>query len=152
MKRAVIIVSDTDSSFVHFGRILKFFMAKILPYRLFKSKKDLGRYKNKILNVLSNMASTALKETLWNYTGNVNIAKEDRKYIKAKSEFLYSRVVVTYAKKSGDKNITVAKSGKVTVKKGTKKGTYKIKVKVTAAGNKSYAKKTKTVTFTIKVQ
>ena len=75
-------------------------MSKVLPYRLFKSKKDYTRYKYKILNVLSNMASTVLKETLWNYTGNVNIAKEDRGRINAKSEFLYSRVVVTHAKKS----------------------------------------------------
>ena len=59
---------------------------------------------------------------------------------------------VTYKKASGNKKITVAKNGKVTVKKGTKKGTYKIKVKVTAAGNKNFAKKTKTVTFTIKVK
>ena len=59
---------------------------------------------------------------------------------------------VTYKKASGNKKITVAKNGKVTVKKGTKKGTYKIKVNVTAAGNKNYAKKTKTVTFTVKVK
>ena len=44
------------------------------------------------------------------------------------------------------------KNGKITVPKGTKKGTYKIKVKVTAAGNDSYNKLTKTVTATIKVK
>ena len=38
---------------------------------------------------------------------------------------------VTFKKVSGDKKITVAKNGKVTVKKGLKKGTYTLKVKVT---------------------
>ena len=37
-------------------------------------------------------------------------------------------------------------------KKGLKKKTYKLKVKVTAAGNKSYKKLTKKVTVKIKVK
>lgn len=60
---------------------------------------------------------------------------------------------VTYAKASGNKKITInKKTGNVTVKKGLKKGTYKVKVKVTAAGNNTYKKVTKTVTFKIKVK
>ena len=59
---------------------------------------------------------------------------------------------VTYTKKSGSKKITVSKAGKVTVKKGLAKGTYKVKVKVKAAGNTNYKAKTKIVTFTIKVK
>ena len=60
---------------------------------------------------------------------------------------------VTYKKKSGDKKITIAKKGgKVTVKKGLKKGTYKITVQVAAAGNASYKSLKKTVTFKIKVK
>ena len=43
-------------------------------------------------------------------------------------------------------------TGKVTVKKKLKKGTYKIKVKVTAAGNSNYKALTRTVTFKIKVK
>ncbi len=59
----------------------------------------------------------------------------------------------TYVKSGGSKKITIAKStGKVTVKKGLKKGTYKVKVKVTAAGNAKYKKITKTVTFKVKVK
>ena len=60
----------------------------------------------------------------------------------------------TYVKKSGNKKITIAKkTGKVTVKKGLKKGTYKVKVKVKAAGNANYkASKVKTVTFKIIVK
>ena len=58
---------------------------------------------------------------------------------------------VTYAKSSGNGKITVSSAGKITVKKGLKKGTYKIKVKVKAAGNDTYKSATKTVTVTIKV-
>ena len=60
----------------------------------------------------------------------------------------------TYIKASGNKKIIIAKkTGKVTVKKCLKKGTYKVKVKVQAAGNGNYKKSAvKTVTFTIKVK
>ena len=61
---------------------------------------------------------------------------------------------VTYAKvKSGSsaKLSINKKTGKVTVKKGTKAGTYKIKVKVKAAGNANYKAMTKTVTVAVKV-
>lgn len=55
------------------------------------------------------------------------------------------------ANKVGGKKIVVnAKTGKVTVKKGLKKGTYKVKIKLTAGENASYeAAAPKTVTFKI---
>lgn len=59
---------------------------------------------------------------------------------------------LSFKKVKGSKKITVAKNGKITVKKGLKKGTYKITVKVTAAGNNIYDSATKTVTVTIKVK
>ena len=60
---------------------------------------------------------------------------------------------ITYTKSSGDSKITINKStGKVTVKKGLKKGTYSVKVKVKAAGNSKYKSATKTVTFKITVK
>lgn len=61
---------------------------------------------------------------------------------------------LTYTKASGNKKITINKTtGKVTVKKGLKKGTYKVKVKVKAAGNTNYkASAVKTVTFKVKVK
>ena len=40
----------------------------------------------------------------------------------------------------------------ITVKKGTKKGTYKIVVAVTAAGNEQYEARTKKVTVKVKVK
>lgn len=45
-----------------------------------------------------------------------------------------------------------AKTGKVTVKKGAPKGTYKLRIKVTAKGSKSYKSASKTVTCIIVVK
>ncbi|MBQ3291983.1 MAG: leucine-rich repeat protein [Mogibacterium sp.] len=60
---------------------------------------------------------------------------------------------VTYKKAGGSKKLSVnAKTGKITVKKGTKKGSYKIKVKVTASGDSNYKAATKTVTVKIRVK
>ena len=59
---------------------------------------------------------------------------------------------LTYKKSGGNKKITVSAEGKLTVKKGLKKGTYKVKVKVTAAGNKNYKAGSKTATVTVKVK
>ena len=60
---------------------------------------------------------------------------------------------VTYKKVSGDAKITVNKStGQVTLKKGLPKGSYKVKVKVSAKGNTNYKSGDKTVTLTIKVK
>ena len=59
---------------------------------------------------------------------------------------------VTYAKASGSSaNVTVdSKTGKLTVKKGTKKGTYTVKIKVTAKGNTNYNSATSKV-LTVKI-
>ncbi|MBO7674415.1 MAG: M6 family metalloprotease domain-containing protein, partial [Atopobiaceae bacterium] len=60
---------------------------------------------------------------------------------------------LTYAKVSGNAKIVVNKtSGKITVKKGLKKGTYKVKVRVRAAGGASHASSKKTVTCTVRVK
>ena len=80
--------------------------------------------------------------------------KKKNQTIAAKSAMTVSKAQgkVTYKKTSGNKKITVSKAGKITVKKGLKKGTYKVKIKVTAAGNATYKAATKTVTVTIKVK
>lgn len=60
---------------------------------------------------------------------------------------------VSYEKVSGSSKITVdEKTGAVTVKKGTKKGTYEVKLKVSAKGNSNYKSGSKTVTFKIVVK
>lgn len=59
---------------------------------------------------------------------------------------------VTYTKKSGNKKIKISSAGKVTVKKGLKKGTYKVKVTVKAAGNSNCKAASATKTLKIKVK
>ena len=63
---------------------------------------------------------------------------------------------VTYANASTNKVAKKfkvnAKTGKVTVPKGTKKGTYAVKITVKAAGNATYISGTKTVSFKVVVK
>ncbi len=59
---------------------------------------------------------------------------------------------VTFKKVSGNKKIKISKAGKVTVKKGLKKGTYKVKVKVSIAATGNYAAASTTKTIKIKVK
>ena len=69
----------------------------------------------------------------------------------AKGKVTYKKVSVN--KKAADKKITIkASSGKITVKKGLAKGTYKLKVQVKAAGGSGYASATQNVTVKIKVK
>lgn len=59
----------------------------------------------------------------------------------------------TKVKKGSSAKLTInKKTGKITVKKRTEKGTYKIKVKVTASGNAAYLAGSKTVTIQVKVK
>ena len=80
--------------------------------------------------------------------------KKKKQTIKAAKAFTVSKKIgkVTYKKLSGNKKISVSKAGKVTVKKGLKKGIYTVKVRVTDAGNRNYLKKTQTVTLKVKVK
>ncbi|MBR0397322.1 MAG: hypothetical protein IJI10_03540 [Eubacterium sp.] len=59
---------------------------------------------------------------------------------------------VTFKKVSGNKKITISKAGRVTVKKGLKKGTYKVKVKVSIAATGNYKAASATKTIKIKVK
>ena len=62
-------------------------------------------------------------------------------------------VTFTKVANGSSKNLTInKKSGKIKIAKGAKKGTYKIKVKVKAAGNKNYKDLTKTITVIVKVK
>ncbi len=59
----------------------------------------------------------------------------------------------TYARAQNSNYFTVNKSdGKVTIKKGTPKGTYSLKIKVTAAGGPNYKSGSKTVTCKVTVK
>ena len=59
---------------------------------------------------------------------------------------------LAFEKTGGSKNLTISKAGKITVKKKTKKGTYKLTVLVTAAGDKEYKSASKTVSVKVKVK
>lgn len=72
------------------------------------------------------------------------------KVSKARGKVTYRLAGVT--KKKFRKCFKVAKGGKLTVKKGTPKGTYKLKVKVTAKGDANYKAGSKTVTVAVKVR
>ena len=81
-------------------------------------------------------------------------SKKKTTFSKAKAfKISGAKGTVTFKKKSGNKKVTVSKAGKVTVKKGLKKGkTYKIKVTVKAAGNGDYLAKSQVVTLKVKVK
>ncbi len=72
---------------------------------------------------------------------------------KAKGKVTY-KIIKNGTTKKIRKYVKISKKGAITFKKWkkAKKGTYKVKVTVTAAGNKSYEKGSKTVTAKIKVK
>lgn len=75
------------------------------------------------------------------------------KVTKAKGTVTYAKVKKGSTKKFFKKVKIAKKSGKITIKKGKlKKGTYKLKIKVTAAGTKNYKKKSvsKVVKFRVR--
>jgi surface protein len=64
-----------------------------------------------------------------------------------------SGTALKYSKMSGSSKLKInAKSGKITVAKGTAKGTYKIKVKILDKSSKNYKEKSKTVTIKVKIK
>lgn len=58
---------------------------------------------------------------------------------------------VTYTVTKQNKRLSVNSKGQIIAKKGTKKGTYTIKIKISAKGNSNYKSLSKNVTFKIKV-
>jgi hypothetical protein len=75
------------------------------------------------------------------------------KVTKAKGTVTYAKVKKGSTKKFFKKVKIAAKSGKITIKKcKLKKGTYKLKIKVTAAGTKKYKKKSVSKVVKFKVR
>ena len=129
-------------------------------------------YENNINAGEGNVTVTAMGNYTGSYPATFTIAKaknpmkvsakavsaKAKKTVKiaAKKAFKFSKKAqgkVTYKLAKKAKNIKVAKNGKITVKKGLKKGkTIKIKVKVTAKGNANYKKAVKTLTVKIKIK
>ena len=64
-----------------------------------------------------------------------------------------SKGTLTYKKLSGSSAVSVnSKTGKLTVKKGLKKGTYKVKVQIKSAAKGNYTAGSRTVTVTVRVK
>lgn len=103
----------------------------------------------KVVKKLSN----SLAVTAGSKTVKASKVKKKKVTVGRPCSVKYAIGSVSYKKVGGSKKLSVnTRNGKVTVAKGTKKGTYKIKIKVTAAGNYSHAKASKTVTCTIVVR
>jgi len=106
----------------------------------------------KILKLVQPMTVTAKTKTL-----KASVLKNSKKTVKCIT-VKKAEGTVTYKKDSVNlkkykENFKVNKTtGKITVKKGTPKGTYKIKVRVNAAGNDHYNAGGKTVTAVINVK
>ena len=113
---------------------------------ILKGEKKVAFEIKKAKNTLQASGKTRIVKSAVLNKKNVFISRANAfKVTKAKGK-------VTFKKLSGNKKILVSKNGKITVKKGLKKGTYRIKVKVMAAGNALYNKKVKTVSVTISVK
>ena len=85
--------------------------------------------------------------------GSVKLARVKKKTVTAaeiKVKKSYGRL--TFSKVSGSKKLTVNSKGKITLKRGARKGKYKIKVRITAAGNTKYKAAVKNVTAVIRVK
>ena len=81
-------------------------------------------------------------------------AKKNTTIAKSKAfKISKAKGAVKFKKVSGNKKITITKAGKITVKKGLKKGkTYKFTVKITAAGNTAYNSVSYLATMKIKIK
>ena len=101
-----------------------------------------------------NKANNTLAASTKKVTAKASKLKKKKQTIAATKAFVVSKAqgAVTYKKISGKSKITIAPTGKITLKKGLKKGTYKVKVQVTAAGTASYKAGSKIVTLSIKVK
>ena len=78
------------------------------------------------------------------------VTKKVVKVSKAKGSVTYT--IAGGSKKSKQALSLNKKNGKITVRRGTKRGKYTLKVKVTVKGNSSYKPKTKTVKAVITVK
>ena len=87
-------------------------------------------------------------------TRKLNAGKTMTFIRKGKGRMKYKLTSAKKGKKSFLKNFRInARTGRIAIKKGLKKGTYKVKVKVKANGNANYkASAVKTVTFKVKVK
>lgn len=116
------------------------------------SESDSWKKVTKTVTVKVSKATPSIKAKVTSKTLKASAVKKKAQQI-APGASVNSKGKLSYKKLSGDKNISVnTKTGTLTVKKGTKKGSYKVKVKISAAATGNYNAGSRTVTFTIKVK
>jgi DNA polymerase elongation subunit (family B) len=105
--RQVILVVDTDSNFI-----------SLMPFYDFMADQfDLGDKDDKeayipVCNIITHILSRYIHRTLHLFANNMNLTKDNQKFLAMKSEFLFSRVLLTNNKKQYAANI-VATEGNV---------------------------------------
>lgn len=103
-------------------------------------------------NLIGNKKNNTMKVTVKNKAVKSKKIKNKSKKISA-IIVKKAQGVVTFTKTKGNKNFTVdKKTGKITIKKGTKIGTYTIKVKVTANGNENHKALNKNIKVKITIK
>ena len=173
----VVLINNFNKSYTYNGRAFTQNPTVIVRGKLLKENKDYTiSYENNINAGTASMNITGIGLYTGKKTLNYSIEKADNtlsavgKTAKVKKSKLkkkkYRRIAIskiaqirdaqgmlTYEKASGSKKLSINKTtGKVTVKKKTKKGTYKMKVRVNAAGNGNYNAATKYVTLKVRVK
>lgn len=118
----------------------------------------IGEYKGSITKTFRiTKAKQPMKVTAKTKTVKLTKAKKAKQTVKKTITVKSNKGAVTYAKvkKGSSKYLSISKKGVITVskyKKYKKNQTLKIKVKVTAKGNKNYASGSKTVTVKITIK
>ena len=115
----------------------------------------IGSYTGSATVKFSIYKDTRSKQPMTVKVDTVTLKKKNKKQTIKKSKVFSitnAQGAVSFEKKSGSKKLSINKKGKITVAKGTKKGTYSMKVVVTAAGNSYYQSGSKTVKVKVKIQ
>ena len=149
-----------DDFVVNYGKV---FEGDVLFTEVELTRPEVGKYFVYGAELTDAMANSNYNVLYWNVEDGrfvVEITKADNKVtVKSTSVKKNAKVKatakfgkVTFKKVSGNKKIKVSKAGKVTVKKGLKKGTYKVKVKAAVAATDNYAGASATKTIKVVVK
>jgi len=92
-----------------------------------------------------------VSKTSWVFKGSKYVKLQKLKKAQKITLKTTAKGKITFQKLSGNASISVGKSGKVTLRKGLKTGTYRVLVKANAAATARYKTATKTLTLIVKV-
>ena len=91
--RKVILVTDTDSTFIYLDPLIKKVKSNV-------SKKKFTKAENTcIVNLFTHCITKFIERVFYNVCTNYNVVEKDRHRISMKNEFLFERVVLTENKK-----------------------------------------------------